>query len=317
MHTDDRYRMICQEIEDCIIHGKKSFYIYPFGAVGFQVKDILNKRYGIIEKGIIDNGLSLYNDKVMKISELKEVDLDGDAVIIISSEEKRVLLPVVESLPAFIKGNQVAFALDYVWKNSVQNNMSFDIFYEHCKVGRNTIGYKSFLYYGTVESIGRYCHINSNARALVDHSLDLISINSALLEYRGAETAEEYQKKCDYIKEYGKYKGNCWKYNDKPTSDNPAIIIGNDVWIGHNALILPGVTIHDGAVCAAGAIVTHDVPPYTIVGGVPAKPIRRRFSDETIERLLKIRWWDWSEERIKENLEYFYQPEVFVEKFSG
>ena len=76
-------------------------------------------------------------------------------------------------------------------------------------------------------------------------------------------------------------------------------VIGNDVWIGYEAVILSGVTIGDGAVIGARAVVTRDVPPYTIVGGVPAKPIRRRFDDETAARLRALRWWDWDEERIR------------------
>ena len=76
------------------------------------------------------------------------------------------------------------------------------------------------------------------------------------------------------------------------------IIIGNDVWIGYEAVILPGVTIGDGAVIGCRAVVTKDVPPYTIVGGVPAKPIRKRFDEETIKELQKIKWWDWTEEKI-------------------
>ena len=80
------------------------------------------------------------------------------------------------------------------------------------------------------------------------------------------------------------------------------IVIGNDVWIGYEALILAGVTVGDGAIIAAHAVVTKDVPPYTIVGGVPAKPIRKRFDDDTIAALEKLRWWDWDEERIRENL---------------
>ena len=81
------------------------------------------------------------------------------------------------------------------------------------------------------------------------------------------------------------------------------IIIGNDVWIGYEAVILSGVTIGDGAIIGTHAVVTKDVPPYTIVGGVPAKPIRKRFNDKTIARLLELKWWDWPEERIKANLE--------------
>ncbi|EOS71001.1 hypothetical protein C818_01009 [Lachnospiraceae bacterium MD308] len=80
------------------------------------------------------------------------------------------------------------------------------------------------------------------------------------------------------------------------------IIVGNDVWIGYEAVILSGVTIGDGAVIGSRAVVTKDIPPYTIVGGVPAKPIRKRFNDVTIARLLELKWWDWSEERIKANL---------------
>lgn len=76
------------------------------------------------------------------------------------------------------------------------------------------------------------------------------------------------------------------------------IIIGTDVWIGYEAVILSGVTIGDGAVIGCRAVVTKDIPPYTIVGGVPAKPIRKRFDEETIKELQKIKWWDWPEEKI-------------------
>ena len=76
------------------------------------------------------------------------------------------------------------------------------------------------------------------------------------------------------------------------------IIIGNDVWIGYEAVILSGVTIGDGAVIGCRAVITKDIPPYTIVGGVPAKPIRKRFDEETIKELQKIKWWDWPEEKI-------------------
>ncbi len=81
------------------------------------------------------------------------------------------------------------------------------------------------------------------------------------------------------------------------------IVVGSDVWIGYEAVILAGVTIGDGAVIGARALVTRDVPPYTIVGGVPARPIRKRFDNAAIEALLALRWWDWPEARIAANLE--------------
>ena len=80
------------------------------------------------------------------------------------------------------------------------------------------------------------------------------------------------------------------------------IVIGNDVWIGYEAVVMAGVRIGDGAVIAARAVVTRDVPPYTIVGGVPAKPVRKRFAPDTIRRLERLRWWDWPREKIRQLL---------------
>lgn len=81
------------------------------------------------------------------------------------------------------------------------------------------------------------------------------------------------------------------------------IIIGNDVWIGYEAVIMSGVTIGDGAIIGARSVVTKDIPPYTIVGGVPARQIRRRFSDEIIAALLDLKWWDWPTEKIARKIE--------------
>lgn len=96
--------------------------------------------------------------------------------------------------------------------------------------------------------------------------------------------------------------GNLPEGRTKPWDNKGDIVVGNDVWIGYEAVILAGVTIGDGAIIGARAVVTKDVPPYTIVGGVPAKPIRKRFNEETIDILLKLKWWDWSKERIAKNI---------------
>lgn len=131
--------------------------------------------------------------------------------------------------------------------------------------------------------IGKFCMIASGVTFIMNganHLTDAISTYPFAIfgnGWEGAMEGKEYPMKGD-------------------------IHIGNDVWIGYNATIMAGVTIGDGAIIATNATVSKDVPPYTIVGGNPAREIKRRFSDEKIERLLKIKWWDWSPDKITKNV---------------
>lgn len=97
------------------------------------------------------------------------------------------------------------------------------------------------------------------------------------------------------------------------------VSIGHDTWLGHGATILPGVTVGDGAAIGAGAVVSKDVAPYTIVGGVPAKPIRERFPRAIAERFQALAWWDWDHDRLRAALEDFraLTAEEFLEKHEG
>lgn len=133
--------------------------------------------------------------------------------------------------------------------------------------------------------IGKFCSIACGAKFLfnsANHTLSSLSTYPFPL----------------FFEEWGLEKKDVTKAWDNKGD----IIIGNDVWIGYEAVILAGVTIGDGAIIGTHAVVTKDVPPYTIVGGVPAKLIKRRFSEETISALLEIQWWNWSEERIARNI---------------
>ena len=134
--------------------------------------------------------------------------------------------------------------------------------------------------------IGKFCSIACGAKFLfnsANHSLQSLSTYPFPI----------------FFEEWGLDRGQVAKAWDNKGD----IVIGNDVWIGYEAVILAGVTVGDGAIIGARAVVTKDVPPYTIVGGVPAKPIRKRFSEDTIAALLELRWWDWPEEQIKANLD--------------
>ncbi|MCB2226980.1 MAG: CatB-related O-acetyltransferase [Desulfarculaceae bacterium] len=87
-------------------------------------------------------------------------------------------------------------------------------------------------------------------------------------------------------------------------------VIGNDVWMGMNATIMPGVTVGDGAIISVGAVVARDVEPYTIVGGNPAQPLKKRFDEATIQALLEIRWWDWPVEKIEANIDAITSADI-------
>lgn len=133
--------------------------------------------------------------------------------------------------------------------------------------------------------IGKFCSIACGAKFLfnsANHTLSSLSTYPFPL----------------FFEEWGLEKRNV-----AASWDNKGdIVIGNDVWIGYEAVIMAGGTIGDGAIIGARAVVTKDVPPYTVAGGIPAKPIKKRYPEETIAALSELKWWDWPEERIAQNL---------------
>ncbi|MDV3002003.1 MAG: Virginiamycin A acetyltransferase [Chroococcopsis gigantea SAG 12.99] len=107
--------------------------------------------------------------------------------------------------------------------------------------------------------------------------------------------------------------GNGWETVDPPPEELPYkgnTIIGNDVWIGYEAVIMPGVQVGDGAIIGAKSVVASNIPPYTIFAGNPAKCIRQRFDDEVIRSLLEVAWWDWNIEKITRNLDKIVSADI-------
>ena len=130
--------------------------------------------------------------------------------------------------------------------------------------------------------IGKFCAIAAETRFIMtgDHKLDAISTYPFPIFQQGWEKT--------------------FNVSDLPVRGD--ILIGNDVWFGYDSLIMGGVKIGDGAIIAAKAVVVKDVTPYSIVAGNPAKVVKMRFDDKTIERLLQIAWWDWDIAKISQNL---------------
>ena len=149
-------------------------------------------------------------------------------------------------------------------------------------------------------AIGKFCSIASHVRINPgNHPMERAS--QSHFTYRAAAYFDGESDEAEFF-EHRRARG---------------VTIGHDVWIGHGAIILPGRRVGDGAVVAAGAVVTKDVDDYTIVAGNPAKPIRRRFSPEIGARLQRLAWWDWEHEILRTRLQDFrgLSVEAFLEKF--
>ena len=169
-------------------------------------------------------------------------------------------------------------------------------------VSDSYIGYGTYISYGTSLpncQIGRYCSIGSNIKVVTGNhpSSVFVSTNPMFFSTR---------------KQNGKTLCEKNKFEETLNINGRNLIIGNDVWIGDGVTFKGGVKIGDGAIIAMRACVTKDVPPYAIVGGVPAKIIRYRFTEEQIKRLLEIKWWNKSEEWIKQHSILFEDINDFI-----
>lgn len=172
-----------------------------------------------------------------------------------------------------------------------------------CSISESTFGDYSYTA-GDVSiiyaDIGKFCSIASHVRINPgNHPMQRVTqhhMTYRRASYGFAETDDE-----EFF---------AWRRADRVT-------LGHDVWIGHGAIILPGVSVGIGAVVAAGAVVSKDVPPYTIIGGVPARPIRERFPPDVAQQLQRIAWWDWPRETLEERFAELSNLDLFLEKYGS
>ena len=236
--------------------------------------------------------------KVFRFNEIKGKNLDEYLIVVANSHYRDIFHQL--SSCGLVEGEHYI----QIFEHAIDWSTTMDRVIEGVKVGRFTYGYSKHCYRNSLlKEVGAFTSINESARiGEVNHPLNFISTHPLLytpkdriLGYEGVPGILNDEEVIDVYS----------------TSSNQRIIIGNDVWIGANTILLPGVTIGDGAVIGAGAVVTKDVLPYAIVGGVPAKVIRYRFSPEEIEVLLRVKWWEWDIEEIKSKANLLKNPTLF------
>lgn len=171
---------------------------------------------------------------------------------------------------------------------------------DHCRIYGSSIGrYTYITRNGLIQNtdIGAFCSISENVNiGLPTHPLQMVSTSPVFL------SGNNYLRK---------------NFAEHSHEDSEKTMVGNDVWIGADVKIKSGLTIGDGAVIGAGAVVTHDIPPYAIVGGIPAKIIKYRFEDEIIQQLLSSKWWELDDVALERCARSFDSAENYIGTMNG
>lgn len=293
----DKYRVVRTQIEKLLDEGKQNFIIYPFGWNGLLIKNILNQVYGITEAYVIDNELSKYNEKIKDTKYLAKIDC-SDCIVLFSSDRGDIYNELRESIEDSIVWSNVIEVFDH--SNSARELVD-------TKVGKYSYGplCSSWL----VESVGAFCCFAGGVVAVANHSMGMISSHPFL--YMGKDEVHSY--------DYNEYYQRPWYFPGVSPAGKAHKLkkskIGNDVWLGENVIITNGANIGNGVIAAAGSVITKDVPDYAIIGGVPAKVIRYRYTEKQIESLNKLAWWNWPDEKIRQFYnDFFLEIDAFLLK---
>lgn len=269
-------------IEEQIQNGIENFVIYPYGIFGYMLRKILEKKYKIKVAAVIDAGKVGIYPFVKSFTYLKELRNKNIAILIASHNPE-----VVREIKEKVKEEEQFFRIAEVFPLSV---------------GKHTSGKEEFEHGNAylIEKIGAYCSIAKGVSVVGNHNLSCVSTSTV---FQGIDV-DHATALMDVIEEL----------DSSELLDQKRCVIGNDVWLGANVVICNGVTIGDGVIAAAGAVITKDVPDYAVVGGVPARVLKYRYGEEQIKKLKEIKWWEWPDEKIAECFADFNDINLFLDK---
>lgn len=309
------FHKIRNAIEKALNLGKRNFIIYPYGENGALTKQILNDSFGIEECYLVDNKLSKFNSHIKSLDWCKALDYH-EYTILFTCANCEIYEEVRSNLYKYFPVENVVEIFEMKVKEKIEKK---DM--PRCNTGgvyQNIYGTKCGKYsYGSlcdhwlVKSVGAFCSFAPGVDVVENHPIHYLSTH--LFLYYGSDSDKIHIKTWDDFKG-----GRSYFEGIKPKGDNyrlEKIKIGSDVWLGRNVLITNSSNIGNGVIAGAGAVITKDVPDYAVVAGVPAKIIRYRYTEEEIEALNRIAWWNWSDEKIRENYnDFFLNIKEFIDK---
>ena len=298
---NEKYIRKC--IEEALDNNINQFIVFPYGHIGREVNDILINVYDIKPSYIFDNHLCKYNQKIKPLSYIENINCEEYAVII-ASTNKKIYSELKDELLQYVSASNIFELANMKSKTGVAPGITSVGKYSYGSLSKN---------HPYIKSIGNFCSFAPGVDVVVNHEMDYITTHPII--YAGKNLPNEE-------KDYNLFEDKTWYLEGiEPHSTvkkRKRITIGHDVWLGKNVLIANYANIGNGVIAGAGAVITKDVPDYAIVAGVPAKIIRYRYTTEQIEALNRIKWWNWSDDEIRERFDDLYLPiDEFIKKYDN
>lgn len=288
------------QITECIertfdLGGKdysKKIIVFPCGDIGIQIINIMRTIYSLEPAYMIDNHKCKYSPVIQDSAILEDIDND-EYVIILATIKPKLYELLKKEVSVYITAEKI------LGLECVEGKSEF-----RTKCGKYSYG--SLCQHKLVESVGAFCSFAVGVDVVNNHAMEYLT-TSPFVYYDAIAPAYEENYCEPWYFEGVRPKGKRRTTRSK---------IGSDVWLGKNVIITNGATIGNGVIAGAGAVITKDVPDYAVVGGAPARIIRYRYTQEQIQALNRIAWWDWTDDEIRERFDDFYLPiEEFIEKY--